>query len=64
MSIKLAWLNARGLRDRANPARLLRYLLSFGGDVAVIEVMHFREADASVLSSDFVIYSSYGEQWD
>lgn len=64
MSIKLACLNARDLRDRAKAARLLRYLLSFGRDVAVIEVMHFCEADAGVLSSDCVIDLSCGEQWE
>lgn len=61
----LACLNARGLRDWGKTSRLLRDLMSFGMDVAAIEVMQFVcEADACVLSSEFVVYSGYGGQRD
>ena len=63
MSIKLASLNARGLRDLGKTARLLRDLLSFGVDVATIQETHFVcEADSRVLSNDFVVYSAYGNR--
>lgn len=37
--------------------------MSFGIDVAVIQKTHFVcDIDAHVLSSDFVVYSAYGDQ--
>lgn len=65
MSIMLACLNARGLRDWDKAARLFRDLLSFGVDVTTIEETQFVcETDACVLSSEFVVHSGYGDQRD
>lgn len=62
MSIKLANLNVRSLRDRRKVAHMLRDLLSFGVDLAAIQWTHFVcDVDASVLPNDFVVYSVY---WD
>lgn len=58
MFIKLACLNARGLKDQNKATRLLCDLLSFGVDVVAIEETHFVcDVDACVLSSNFVVVS-------
>lgn len=63
MTIKLASLNVRGLRDRSKAVGLLCDLLSFGVDVAVIQETNFVcDVDAHVLSSNFVVYSAYRDQ--
>lgn len=55
MSLKIAGLNARGLRDRSKAVRLLRDLLSFSVDVAAIQEKHFTcVVDARVLSIEYV----------
>lgn len=44
-------------------SRLLRDFLSFGVDVAAIDETHFVcYVDASVLSREYVVYSTYGGQ--
>lgn len=54
MSIKLAGLNVKGLRDRSNCARLIFDLRSFGVDVVEIQETHFVwNVDSSLLSNNF-----------
>ena len=63
MSLNLASLNARGMRDRSHASRVLRDLLSLNVDVAAIEETHFVcEADERVLSGDYVVFSAYGDR--
>lgn len=52
----------RGLRDQSKVACLFCDLLSFGVDVAVIQEKSVCSVDAWVLSSDFLVYSAYGDQ--
>ena len=61
MTLNLASLNVRGLRDTSKCARLLAELRHLGVDVAAVQETHFTcSADCWVLESDFNVFSAYG----
>ena len=61
MTLNLATLNVRGLRDSSKCARLLAELRHLVVDVAAVQETHFTcGADCRVLESDFNVFSGYG----
>ena len=61
MSLNLATLNARGLRDPSKCVRLLSELSNLSVDVTT--VTHFIcAADCRVLENDFAVFSAYGSR--
>ena len=61
MTLNLATLNVRGLRDPGKCTRLLGELKTLGVDVAAVQETHFTcGADYRVLESDFNVFSAYG----
>jgi len=64
MSLLLASLNARGLRDTSNASRLREELRSLGVDVAAVQETHFiSDADGRVLGGNhlYEVYSAFGD---
>ena len=63
MTLNLATLNVRGLRDPGKCTRLLGELKTLGVDVAAVQETHFTcGADCRVLESDFNVFSAYGSR--
>ena len=63
MTLNLASLNVRGLRDSSKCTRLLGELRSLGVCVAAVQETHFNcGADCRVLESDFNVFSAYGSR--
>ena len=63
MTLNLASLNVKGLRDSSKCTRLLSELRSIGEDVAAVQETHFNcSADCRVLESDFNVFSAYGSR--
>ena len=63
MTLYLASLNVRGLRDSSKCTRLLGELKTFGVDVAAVQDTHFTcGADCRVLESDFIVFSAYSSR--
>ena len=61
MTLNLATLNVRGLRDSSKCARLLAELRHLSVDVAAVQEIHFTcGGDCRVLESDFNVFSAYG----
>ena len=61
MTLNLASLNVRGLRDSSKCARLLGELRNLCVDVGAVQENHFTcGADCRVLESDFNVFSAYG----
>ena len=61
MTLNLASLNVRGLRDSSRSTRLLGELKNLGVDVGEVQETHFTcGADFRVLESDFNVFSAYG----
>ena len=61
MTLNIASLNVRGLRDRSKCARLLGELSNIWVNVAAVQETHFTcAADCRVLESDFVVFSAFG----
>ena len=61
MSLNLATLNARGLRDPSKYVRLLGELSDLSVNAAAVQETHFIcDADCWVLERDFVVFSAYG----
>ena len=61
MTLNLASLNVRGLRDSSKSTRLLGELKNLEVDVAAVQETHFTcGADSRVLESDFNVFSVYG----
>ena len=60
MSLNLATLNARGLRDPSRCSRLLSELLNQSVNVAAVQETHFIcVTDCRLLEADFVILAAY-----
>ena len=63
MSLNIASLNVRGLRDSSKCARLLGELRNLCVDVAAVQETHFTcNADCRVLENDFNVFSAYGSR--
>ena len=63
MTLNLASLNVRGLRDSSKCTRLLGEVKNLGVDVAAVQEIHFTcGADCRVLESDFNVFSAYGSR--
>ena len=63
MTLNLASLNVRGLRDSSKCTRLLGELKNLGVDVAAVQETHFTcSADCRVLEGDFNVFSAYGSR--
>ena len=63
MSLNLATLNTRGLRDPSKCARLLSELSNLHMQVTAVQETHFTcAADCRVLESKFVVFSAYGSR--
>ena len=63
MTLNLATLNVRGLRDPGKCTRLLGELKTLGVDFAALQETHFTcGADSRVLESDFNVFSAYGSR--
>ena len=63
LTLNLASLNARGMRDRGRASRVLRDLVHLKADVISLQETHFVcAADERVLKDDFVVYSAYGDR--
>ena len=63
MTLNLATLNVRGLRDLSKCARLLAELKSLRVDVTAVLETHFLcAADCRVLENDFNVFSPYGSR--
>ena len=63
MTLNLASLNVRGLRDSSKCTRLLAELKNLGEFVAAVQETHFIcGADCRVLESDFNVFSAYGSR--
>ena len=63
MTLNIASLNVRGLRDSSKCTRLLGELKKFGVDVTAVQETHFTcSADCRVLESDFNVFSAYGSR--
>ena len=63
MSLNLATLNARGLRDPCKCAHLLGELSHLNVHVAAVQETHFTcAADCLVLENVFVVLSAYGNR--
>ena len=63
MTLNLATLNVRGLRDSSKCARLLGELNNLVVDVAAVQETHFTcGADCRVLDSNFNVFSAYGSR--
>ena len=63
MTLNLATLNVRGLRDPSKCTRLLGELKSLGVDVAAVQKTNFTcGADCRVLESDFNVFSAYSSR--
>ena len=61
MTLNIASLNVRGLRDSSKCACLLGELPNLGVNVAAVQKTHFTcSADCHVLEDDFVIFSVFG----
>ena len=61
MSLNIATLNARGLRDSSKCVRLLGELSNLSMDVTAVHETHFTCAkDCRVMERDFVVLSAYG----
>ena len=58
MSLNLACLNVRGLKDPNKCVHLLGELLKFYVDVTTVQETHFIYA---VLENDFVVLSAFGD---
>lgn len=60
---ELASFNSRGFRDRSKAANLFYNRMTFGVEVVSIQQTHFvYDADVRMLSSNFAVYSAYGDQ--
>ena len=63
MTLNLATLNVRGLKDRSKCTRLLGQLKNLGVDVAAVQETHFPfGVDCRVLECDFNVFSAYGSR--
>ena len=63
MTLKLATLNVRRLRDSSKCARLLAALKNLRVDVAAMQKTHYIcAADCHVLENDFYVFSAYGRR--
>ena len=63
MTLNLATLNVRGLRDSNKCARLLAELKNIRAEVAAVQETHFIcAADSRVLEGDFNVFSAYGSR--
>ena len=63
MSLNLATLNVRGLKDSSKCTRLLGELKNLSVDVAAVQGTNFTcGADCRVLESDFNVFSAYGSR--
>lgn len=63
MSLRLASLNVKGLRNKGKSSGLLRDLESLSVDVATIEETHFSsDRDTHVLRDKFGVFSAYSLQ--
>ena len=63
MSLNVASLNARGLRDASKCAHLLAELSNLCVNVTAVQETHFTcETDCRVLEDDFVVYSAFGSR--
>ena len=63
MTLNLASLNMRRLRDSSKCTRLLGQLKKLAVDVAAVQETHFTcGADCRVLESDFNVFSAYGSR--
>ena len=63
MTLNLATLNVRGLRDSSKCARLLGGVKTLSVDVAAVQETHFTcGADCRVLEKDFNVFSAYGSR--
>ena len=63
MTLNVASLNVRGLRDSSKCARLLGELRNLCVDVAAVQETHFTcDADCRVLESDFNVFSAYSSR--
>ena len=63
MTLNLASLNVRELRDSSKCTRLLGELKNLGVDVAAVQETHFTcSANRRVLESDFNVFSAYGSR--
>ena len=61
MTLNLATLNVRRLRDSSKCARLLAELKNFKVDIAAVKDTHFICAvDCRVQENDFNVFSAYG----
>ena len=61
MSLNLATLNARGLRDPSKCARLLAELSNLSVDITAVQVKRVScTTDCRVLERDFIIFLAYG----
>ena len=60
MTLNVASLNMRGLRDPSKCAHLLGELSNFCVDIAAVQETHFTCAeDCQVLEGDFVVFSAF-----
>ena len=63
ITLNLASLNVRGLRDSSKCTRLLAELKNLGVDFTAVQETHFTcGADCGVLESDFNVFSAYGSR--
>ena len=63
ISLNLATLNARGLRDPSKCAHLIGELSNLCINVAAVQETHFiYAADCRVLENDFGVFSAYGSR--
>ena len=63
MSLNIATLNVRGLRDPSKCTRLLGELKNLGVDVTAVQETHFTcGVDCRMLESDFNVFSAYGSR--
>ena len=63
MTLNVASLNPRGLRDASKCVHLLAELSNLCVDVAAVQETHFTcETDCRVLEDDFVVYLAFGSR--
>ena len=63
MTLNLATLNARGLRDPTKCSRLLGELSNPSVDFAAVQEIHFTcDVDCQVLEDDYVVLSAHGSR--
>ena len=64
MTLKVASLKARGLRDPNKCVRLLGKLLNLSVDINAVQETHFTYTeDCRVLEDDFVVFSAFGSHY-